>query len=373
MLDAAIREKESEITLVAVAGSAGGFLAMREILSQLPPDFSAPILYIQHLGNTYSGILPKLLEYRSALKVQWATSGDFLKPGCVYVCPPKHFLTVHPIGFIYLRPITSFLDVLHSADVLFNSVAQSFGKKSLAMVLSGGGRDGADGICSISEKHGTVVVQDEISASVKGMPNAAIATGRCDFVVPLENIAPMLINLVHDRHSVSAVRLMNSSMNRSFNPLGRRELQAKLLEVFTSALSSQKADLGNFQLFDPVAGDLNIVMQRGFGMNFLNYFSRVNEQDGTVCARAMNHQSAVWIEDVYADPLFVEHYDIAHAAGFRAVHSVPVISSNQKFLGVLSAHYRTPRRFNLDQLLRFQQYAFRAAYTIEQMNGSITA
>src|SRR5215813_8169947 len=162
------------VPLVAIAGSAGGIEAMRDIISRLPALFPAPILCLQHLSTSHCSTLVDVLQSQTPLRVRWAQQGDRLAPGVVYISPPGHSVVLRPDGTLVLTPISARLDGLHAADLLFASVAASY------------------------EHRQSVGAQGKVSAFVCGRPKAALASGCVDAVLPPEEIAPVLVNLVRD-------------------------------------------------------------------------------------------------------------------------------------------------------------------------------
>jgi PAS domain S-box-containing protein len=121
------------------------------------------------------------------------------------------------------------------------------------------------------------------------------------------------------------------------------EFQPLLEEVLDATIALQKADFGNIQLFNPETKALEIVAQRGFQQDFLEYFRNVRDT-GAACGRAMELRERVIIEDVETDPAFAPHRHIAAISGFRAVQSTPLFSRSGEFLGMLSTHFRRPHR-----------------------------
>jgi two-component system chemotaxis response regulator CheB len=180
---------------VALAASAGGLSALTEVLSSLPPDFAAPVLVLQHLSPNYRSWLSEILGRRVALPVVEVRGGERLEAGRVYVAPPDHHLLVEAEGLLDLSDVARVQFVRPSADLLFASLAESWGAGAIAVVLTGTGRDGAKGVRAIKERGGTVIAQDEASADFFGMPDAAFRTGMVDRVLPLDEIAPVLIEL----------------------------------------------------------------------------------------------------------------------------------------------------------------------------------
>jgi two-component system, chemotaxis family, protein-glutamate methylesterase/glutaminase len=182
--------------VVAMCSSAGGFRAVRDVLSILEPDFPAAIVVVQHLDPRHESVMADLLGRRCRLTVKQAEAGDVLLPGRVLIGPPDHHLLVNGDGTVALTQTASVHFVRPSGDLLFDSVAASYGDRAIAVVLSGTGVDGARGTEEIKRAGGIVIVQDEASAEFFGMPDAAIRTGTPDYVLPLEAIAPMLTKLV---------------------------------------------------------------------------------------------------------------------------------------------------------------------------------
>jgi two-component system chemotaxis response regulator CheB len=363
------RNHHSRIGLVAVAGSAGGSVAMCEILARLPADFPSPILYVQHLNTCCRSELAELLQSHTVLEVRWARQGDLLAAGVVYVSPSGSSLAVNLDGSLTLVPMATLCERLHAADCFFTSIAATYGSRALAIILSGAGWDGTEGLCALHEAGGAVFAQDEDSAFLWGMPKAAIAAGCVDSVLPLREIAPVLVNLVRDGHPLATVLANAAALVRRDGMFLAPRLRDSLGKFLAMALSIRRTDLGNIQLFNPETGALSIVTQRGFGLNFLEYFGVVGKQDASACGRAMRSREPVVIADVTTDPGFAVHRGIAASAGFRAVQSTPLISPDGAFLGVMSTHFRGPHSLSALELRTFELHARRTASMIEQING----
>jgi PAS domain S-box-containing protein len=159
-----------------------------------------------------------------------------------------------------------------------------------------------------------------------------------------------------------------TAMNRlhefSTRLLAISESQAILEEVLDATIALQNADFGNIQVYNPVTQALEIVAQRGFQQDFLDYFRNVRDT-GAACGRAMELREQVIIEDVETDPEYAPHRQIAASAGFRAVQSTPLFSRSGEFLGILSTHFRQPQRPPLRDLHFTDLYARHAAQIIE--------
>jgi len=147
--------------------------------------------------------------------------------------------------------------------------------------------------------------------------------------------------------------------------LASTELEPMLEEVLDATIELQNADFGNVQLYNPQTQTLEIVAQRGFQQDFLDYFSSVHE-DSSACGRALQRRERVIIEDVETDTAFEPHRQIAAAAGFRAVQSTPLFSRRGEPLGMISTHFRQPHRPSERELRLTDLYGVQAAELIER-------
>jgi two-component system, chemotaxis family, protein-glutamate methylesterase/glutaminase len=182
--------------VVALVGSAGALEAMAEVLEELDEGFPASVVVLLHLAPTHRSVLAEILSRRSALPVKQAAEGDMLEAGKVHVAPAAVHLTVRSDGSLALdsRPPVHFLRP--SVDLLLESMADACGPRSVVVVLSGGGSDGAVGAVALKAAGGTVLAQDEASAQHYGMPGAAIDAGAVDRVVDLHEIARTVVEYV---------------------------------------------------------------------------------------------------------------------------------------------------------------------------------
>jgi two-component system chemotaxis response regulator CheB len=186
----------TQYTVVAIAASAGGLSALTSILSRLPRTFGAAIVAVQHLDPRHRSLMAEIIGRRSALPIHQAVAGSRIQAGQVYLAPPDRHLLINPDGSISLTQTELVNFVRPSADLLFESVAASFGKGAVAVVLTGTGHDGSMGVTAIKQRGGTVIAQDEESSEFFGMPAAAIRTGAVDFVLSLDEIPGALLTLV---------------------------------------------------------------------------------------------------------------------------------------------------------------------------------
>lgn len=178
---------------VLIAASQGGLAACRQIVSALPADFPAPVVYAQHRTPRPGDSLVTLLARRTALEVRPALDGAELAPGTLTVADAGMSTRIAPGGRITLR---AGLPGLHLADDLFASAAEAFGPRALAVVLTGRLSDGTAGVQAVKRHGGRVIVQDPGTAEQASMPWNALATGCVDLVLDVPHIADALIALV---------------------------------------------------------------------------------------------------------------------------------------------------------------------------------
>lgn len=185
--------------IVAIASSAGGLKALTAILAGLPADFAVPVIVVQHLDRSHRSMMAEILDRRTALRVKQAEDAEKVEAGWVYVAPPDHHLLINPDRTLSLSNTGLVHYVRPSADVMFESVASSYGRRAIAVVATGTGSDGADGVSAIKKAGGIVMVQNESSSDFFGMPGAAIQTGNADLILPLDELAAALLALVRPK------------------------------------------------------------------------------------------------------------------------------------------------------------------------------
>ncbi|HUQ78529.1 MAG TPA: chemotaxis-specific protein-glutamate methyltransferase CheB [Patescibacteria group bacterium] len=189
----------SAVALIAIAASTGGPHALRTLLSNMPSGVLPPIVIVQHIADGFSAGLAAWLAGVSSLPVRVAVDGERLSAGMVLVAPDDRHLTVEHDGRVRLLATGAVGGHRPSATVLFESVARTFGSLSVGIVLTGMGRDGADGLLKVRQSGGRTIAEDPATAVVGGMPGAAIALDAADRVLPLAEIGPYVASLLHQR------------------------------------------------------------------------------------------------------------------------------------------------------------------------------
>jgi len=179
--------------LVAIGASAGGLAALVDVLSSIDSDFPAVVI-VQHLDPRHKSQMAALLERKTHKPVKEAEDGEPLVRGTIYIGPPDEHLLVSQ-GKIQLAHSRLIRFSRPSIDIMFGSVAATYGARAIGVILSGSNRDGADGIAAIKRAGGITVAQDPATAEYRIMPQAAIDTGCVDLTVPLDRIGRTLTQL----------------------------------------------------------------------------------------------------------------------------------------------------------------------------------
>ncbi len=183
--------------MIAIGASTGGVQALTRVLETLPAD-CPPVVIVQHMPEGFTASFAKRLNQMGPLRVKEAEDGDVLENGLVLLAPggPKHMTVVKHMGRHQVRLIDG-PEVCFSrpsVDVLFHSVAQVAGGKVSSAILTGMGKDGAEGQLAIRKSGGRTAAQDEASCVVFGMPNAAHQIGAPETLLPLDDVSSWLMN-----------------------------------------------------------------------------------------------------------------------------------------------------------------------------------
>ena len=196
------KSADAATRVVAIASSTGGPRALAEIIPHLPEDLGAAVVIVRHMPREFTRLLAQRLDAMSQLWVAEAIDGKLLRENRVYVAPGGYHITLGGgagNASIQLDTSAPMWGVRPAADPLFFSVADTFGRAAIGVVLTGMGRDGAEGLRKIRQAGGAGIVQDRESSIIYGMPQAALAVAGADRVATVNEIAPLITELCVDR------------------------------------------------------------------------------------------------------------------------------------------------------------------------------
>ncbi|HSX69992.1 MAG TPA: chemotaxis response regulator protein-glutamate methylesterase [Pseudomonas sp.] len=180
--------KRKPYRLVAIGTSTGGPVALQRVLTQLPANFPAPIVLIQHMPAAFTKAFAERLDKLCRITVKEAEDGDVLRPGLALLAPGGKQMMVDPRGTVRILPGDERLNYKPCVDITFGSAAKSFNDKVLAVVLTGMGADGREGARLLKQSGSQVWAQDEASCVIYGMPMAVVKANLADAVYGLDEI-----------------------------------------------------------------------------------------------------------------------------------------------------------------------------------------
>lgn len=185
----------ANVRIVVIGASTGGPQALHEILSHLPAGFPVPVVCVQHIGSGFLTEMIAWLAEVSPLPVRIAAQGEVPQAGVVYFAPEDVHLELDGGGRFDLSQALPCDGHKPSITVTLRAAARCFGAGTVGVLLTGMGRDGADGMANIAAAGGLTIAQDEASSAVYGMPREAVALGAAQQILPLEQIAQALAAL----------------------------------------------------------------------------------------------------------------------------------------------------------------------------------
>ncbi|WP_443191992.1 protein-glutamate methylesterase/protein-glutamine glutaminase [Pseudomonas indica] len=180
--------KRKAYKLVAIGTSTGGPVALQRVLTQLPGNFPAPIVLIQHMPAAFTKAFAERLDKLCRISVKEAEDGDMLRPGLALLAPGGKQMMVDPRGVVKILPGDERLNYKPCVDITFGSAAKSFNDKVLAVVLTGMGADGREGARMLKQSGSQVWAQDEASCVIYGMPMAVAKANLADAIYGLDDI-----------------------------------------------------------------------------------------------------------------------------------------------------------------------------------------
>ncbi|WP_397449060.1 chemotaxis response regulator protein-glutamate methylesterase [Pseudomonas sp. NA-150] len=185
--------KRKAYKLVAIGTSTGGPVALQRVLTQLPANFPAPIVLIQHMPAAFTKAFAERLDKLCRISVKEAEDGDILRPGLALLAPGGKQMMVDGRGAVKILPGDERLNYKPCVDITFGSAAKSYGDKVLAVVLTGMGADGREGARLLKQGGSHIWAQDEASCVIYGMPMAIVKADLADAVYGLDDIGKHLV------------------------------------------------------------------------------------------------------------------------------------------------------------------------------------
>src|SRR5579872_1046789 len=174
--------------IVVVAASTGGPATLMKFVPDFPKDFPGAVVLVQHMPGSFTSQFSQQLAEISRIRVKEAEAGEIVVPSQLYICPGSHHMRISPTGRVSLDDGPRIGGYRPCADLTMESAAEYFGPMTIGVVLTGMGNDGSKGVQTIKNVGGHVIVQDESSAVIFGMPQEAIKTGAVDQTLAIESI-----------------------------------------------------------------------------------------------------------------------------------------------------------------------------------------
>jgi two-component system, chemotaxis family, protein-glutamate methylesterase/glutaminase len=179
--------------VVIIGVSTGGPAALSRVIPALPGDVDFAIIVVQHMPHGFTSALAERLNSQSAIVVQEAKQGDRPRQGLVLVAPGDRHMEFGSNGVVQITDGAEVNGCRPSVDVTMKSGAKAFGRRAAGVIMTGMGKDGAEGMSAIKAAGGKTLAQDRDSCVIYGMPRAAVEAGAVDDIVPLDDIAPWLL------------------------------------------------------------------------------------------------------------------------------------------------------------------------------------
>ncbi|WP_432669180.1 protein-glutamate methylesterase/protein-glutamine glutaminase [Pseudomonas umsongensis] len=185
--------KRKAYKLLAIGTSTGGPVALQRVLTQLPANFPAPIVLVQHMPAAFTKAFAERLDKLCRISVKEAEDGDILRPGLALLAPGGKQMMIDGRGAVKILPGDERLNYKPCVDITFGSAAKSYGDKVLAVVLTGMGADGREGARLLKQSGSSIWAQDEASCVIYGMPMAIVKAELADAVYALDDIGRHIV------------------------------------------------------------------------------------------------------------------------------------------------------------------------------------
>ena len=188
--------KNKAIDAVVIGASTGGPKALQEVLTKLPGNLNVPVFVVQHMPEGFTKVFAERLNKSCNMTVLEADDGMQINRNTIYIAKGGSHMTIGSINKISLNKEPAIWGVRPAVDKLFDSAVNVYGGKILSVVLTGMGRDGAEGTVRVKESGGITISEDRSTCTIYGMPKAAYETGKVDLVLPLDQICNKITEIV---------------------------------------------------------------------------------------------------------------------------------------------------------------------------------
>lgn len=186
----------NKISALVIGASTGGPKALHQVISNLPDDLGVPVFVVQHMPATFTKAFAERLNSRSKITVVEAYDGQAVSNNVVYIAPGGFHMEVGKDKKIHLNKEPTVWGVRPAVDKLFKSAAAVYKERLMSVVLTGMGRDGAEGTIEVKKNGGITISEDQSTSVIYGMPKAAYETGMVDMVLRLDKVASEIVKIV---------------------------------------------------------------------------------------------------------------------------------------------------------------------------------
>lgn len=189
---------KTKINAVVIGASTGGPKALYKVITELPGNLAVPVFVVQHMPVGFTKAFAERLDANSKMRVTEAYDGEIIEKNTVYIAPGGYHMEVGVDKKIHLNTEPTIWGVRPAVDKLFNSAVKVYGSHLLSVVLTGMGRDGAQGTAQVKDSGGITISEDKSTCTIYGMPRAAFETGKVDEVLPLHDITDAIVRNVKE-------------------------------------------------------------------------------------------------------------------------------------------------------------------------------
>jgi|GEM_PF-4407832 len=257
-MDSSYFSKESNDSpeyFVGVGASAGGLSAIEAFFRSFPLDSDISFAIIQHLSPDFNSLMDEILSRHTRLKILRAEDRMVLKKNCIYLIPPaKNMIVSNKKLLISDRGNRSSSNLNLPINLFFRTLAQDFGKKSIAVLLSGSGSDGSRGVVDIAEAGGLVIAQTEESSKFASMPSSAVATGSVDKILDPKHMVEHILSHVGYLSPVDTKHALDEAL------LVKKNFEKPILAIFDQLNTSYGVD---FNYYRPTTIDRRLDRRMG--------------------------------------------------------------------------------------------------------------